>query len=239
MWSVHLKLPPGTHHIKFVVDGQLRVAEDLPAAVDDDGSLANYITVPAPVRVQPSQLAPSAPANSFWSASSSSSHPAPQGSGDWTNIVPGELAAAAKEEEIYLSASSALPAPNIPPAPALPRHLEKLILNVRPTQQTRVDRKGTRSKSKLAMTSTSEDQGKALDDSIPVTTASGTDVTGKIMESKLGLDAMAMADDTSVLPVPSHVVLHHLSTSAIRNGVLAVGSTTRYKKKVRLSSVHK
>jgi hypothetical protein len=34
-----------------------------------------------------------------------------------------------------------------------------------------------------------------------------------------------------VLPVPSHVVLHHLSTSAIRNGVLAVGNTTRYKKK--------
>ena len=36
-----------------------------------------------------------------------------------------------------------------------------------------------------------------------------------------------------MLPVPSHVVLHHLSTSAIRNGVLAVGNTTRYKKKVR------
>ncbi|KAI0042960.1 hypothetical protein FA95DRAFT_1563790 [Auriscalpium vulgare] len=44
---------------------------------------------------------------------------------------------------------------------------------------------------------------------------------------------MALADDASVLPVPSHVVLHHLSTSAIRNGVLAVGNTTRYKKKVR------
>ena len=44
-----------------------------------------------------------------------------------------------------------------------------------------------------------------------------------------------LADDASVLPVPSHVVLHHLSTSAIRNGVLAVGNTTRYKKKVRSS----
>ncbi|KDQ62722.1 hypothetical protein JAAARDRAFT_121533 [Jaapia argillacea MUCL 33604] len=47
----------------------------------------------------------------------------------------------------------------------------------------------------------------------------------------LMLDGPGLADDGSVLPVPSHVVLHHLSTSAIRNGVLAVGTTTRYKKK--------
>jgi len=39
-------------------------------------------------------------------------------------------------------------------------------------------------------------------------------------------------DDASVLSVPSHVVLHHLCTSAIKNGVLAVANTTRYKKKV-------
>ena len=44
-------------------------------------------------------------------------------------------------------------------------------------------------------------------------------------------DPSALADDASVLPVPSHVVLHHLSTSAIRNGVLAVANTTRYRKK--------
>ncbi|KAH7876097.1 hypothetical protein C8J55DRAFT_440399 [Lentinula edodes] len=41
----------------------------------------------------------------------------------------------------------------------------------------------------------------------------------------------SIADDASVLPVPSHVVLHHLCTSAMRNGVLAVGETIRYRKK--------
>jgi len=41
----------------------------------------------------------------------------------------------------------------------------------------------------------------------------------------------SVTDDASVLPVPSHVVLHHLCTSAIKNGVLAVANTTRYKKK--------
>ncbi|KDQ11459.1 carbohydrate-binding module family 48 protein [Botryobasidium botryosum FD-172 SS1] len=38
-------------------------------------------------------------------------------------------------------------------------------------------------------------------------------------------------DDNSVLSVPNHVVLNHLGTSAIKNGVLAVGTTTRYHRK--------
>lgn len=40
-------------------------------------------------------------------------------------------------------------------------------------------------------------------------------------------------DDNSVLTTPNHVVLNHLAASSIRNGVLAVASTTRYRKKVR------
>lgn len=78
---------------------------------------------------------------------------------------------------------------------------------------------------------------------IPITTASGTDLTTSIQRdninerARLDMDGPGLADDTSVLPVPSHVVLHHLSTSAIRNGVLAVGNTTRYRKKVITGSV--
>ena len=45
----------------------------------------------------------------------------------------------------------------------------------------------------------------------------------------------ALMDDGSVLQVPSHVVLHHLCTSAIENQVLAVANTTRYRKKVGFS----
>lgn len=52
-------------------------------------------------------------------------------------------------------------------------------------------------------------------------------------------DDTVIADDTSVLPVPSHVVLHHLSTSAIRNGVLAVGGTVRYRKKYMTTVYYK
>lgn len=42
----------------------------------------------------------------------------------------------------------------------------------------------------------------------------------------------ATPDDNSILPIPNHVVLNHLTASAIRNGTLAVGTTTRYKRKV-------
>ncbi|KAF8754917.1 5'-AMP-activated protein kinase beta subunit, interation domain [Rhizoctonia solani] len=46
-----------------------------------------------------------------------------------------------------------------------------------------------------------------------------------------GVGAAGGADDNSVLPVPNHVVLNHLGTSAIKGGVLAVGTTTRYHRK--------
>ena len=42
----------------------------------------------------------------------------------------------------------------------------------------------------------------------------------------------AYVDDNSVLPAPNHGVLSHLAASAIKNGVLAMGTVTRYKNKV-------
>ena len=56
---------------------------------------------------------------------------------------------------------------------------------------------------------------------------------GAASNANPGAGLGALADDGSVLPVPSHVVLCHLGTSAIRNGVLAVADTVRYRKKVR------
>ena len=286
-WSTWVSLMPGTHHIRFIVDEQWRLADDLPTAVDDEGSLANYVAVPisgltpphrisAPVALQKQ---PAQPVHSFWSTTTSTqgstidapSSSDPTGSSSkWTDEVPGELVSAAREEEAYLAYTAAaeydqsgyanthqhVPAPNIPPAPVLPRHLDKLILNVKvgqppPSRGREREREKERERehrrkqgrSLLGMTSTlARDlykEEKAGDDEhhpIPITTASGTDVThlagSSQAHTRLGLDGPGLSDDASVLPVPSHVVLHHLSTSAIRNGVLAVGSTTRYRQKV-------
>ncbi|KAF7298706.1 SNF1 kinase complex beta-subunit [Mycena indigotica] len=49
-WAVTIHLPPGTHHYRFVVDGNVLVAPAAEAAnaVDDQGFITNYVTVPAP-----------------------------------------------------------------------------------------------------------------------------------------------------------------------------------------------
>ncbi|KAI5989138.1 carbohydrate-binding module family 48 protein [Pisolithus albus] len=235
-WSTWVSLMPGTHHIRFIVDDQSRISDDLPTAVDDEGSLANYVAVSCPTH-------PAADGDlARYPREASSQSPCPF---------------AAREEEAYLAYTASLeydqnadgnpapvPAPNIPPAPALPRHLDKLILNTKvgqPPKEREREHRRKQGRSLLGMTSTlARDLHKEDKESekppIPITTASGTDVTTVHLSSpsqhtRVGLDGPGMTDDASVLPVPSHVVLHHLSTSAIRNGVLAVGSTTRYRQK--------
>ncbi|KAF5317572.1 hypothetical protein D9619_013215 [Psilocybe cf. subviscida] len=186
LWSLSIFLRPGTHHLRFLVDGQWRVADDLPAAVDDQGSLANYVAVPfsfgtdgpapqiepADAKRIPEVIKKVIPGQSFWSAESSAdgeddetprsrpldpnaqqvkgpahANPALIGynQAKWTNVIPPALIEAQREEEQYLAATNGqyettgnhgqrvttgfIPAPNIPPAPSLPRHLDKLILN--------------------------------------------------------------------------------------------------------------
>lgn len=166
VFETTVDLAPGTHHIRFLVDDQWRVADDLPTAVDDQGSLANYVAVPFPKAKDPSffpedgpELEP--PFNPIsqeerdekkkGKLKSKGDQPNPVQAEQWTSILPPELLEAFKEEEMYLAASQGttedaavqqpnhplhrisgfVPAPNIPPAPALPRHLDKLILNMR------------------------------------------------------------------------------------------------------------
>ncbi|KAF9517258.1 carbohydrate-binding module family 48 protein [Hydnum rufescens UP504] len=170
-FSVTIRLPPGNHRLKFIVDDQWRCSDDYPTATDNDGHLVNYIEVP---NVSGS--------SSGWDPSSEPS--SPQLSRQQTPFggdIPPHLAHSALLEEQYLSQRM----PNPPPIPhpaALPRHLEKVILNAQRHGRDRAVMEGVR-------------------------------------------------DDNSVLPIPNHVVLNHLGTSAIKNGVLAVATTMRYHKK--------
>ncbi|CAF9911673.1 MAG: hypothetical protein HETSPECPRED_000413 [Heterodermia speciosa] len=45
--STVLQLPPGTHHVKFIVDGDMQLSNELPTAVDYTNILVNYIEVSA------------------------------------------------------------------------------------------------------------------------------------------------------------------------------------------------
>ncbi|KAI3621157.1 snf1 kinase complex beta-subunit [Moniliophthora roreri] len=424
-YSTIISLAPGTHHLRFLVDDEWRVAENLPTAVNGSGGLANYLNVgivrvpgsdagseidgdgteqadkeEAPQRPRPTLLtrhnglastgsatttaaasmaatpsvstAPTTPSSppghtpnrpglnlglglanthshpaathlgrhkkpamglgySFWSVSSTNdgdtidavveqekekSHKAsirrkqsppptkmhlkvhykPQ----WTDEIPLELIEAAQEEEAFLAhqtqirrqmqnrgaqdtqhVSGFIPLPNIPPAPKLPRHLEKLILNSvnnpRATGSSSSGDRENRKKDRERRALTPSTSVNSPPNALPVTTASGTDVTSVHCRQqhhyrhhappppvperdpsylpsttmhppmtavtavaisisngpRISDDSAALiADDSSVLPVPpSHVVLHHLCTSAIKNGVLAVGETIRYRQK--------
>ena len=47
MLSTVIDLPPGTHHVKFIVDGEMQLSNELPTAVDYTNILVNYIEVSA------------------------------------------------------------------------------------------------------------------------------------------------------------------------------------------------
>lgn len=51
--------------------------------------------------------------------------------------------------------------------------------------------------------------------------------------------ATPMKDDNSVLTMPNHTVLNHLATSSIKNNILAVSATTRYKRKYVTTIMYK
>ncbi|KAK9721192.1 galactose metabolism- protein [Basidiobolus ranarum] len=51
------------------------------------------------------------------------------------------------------------------------------------------------------------------------------------LEKVLLNSANVSKDDTMMLPVPNHVVLNHLYACSIRDGVMAVAGTTRYRQK--------
>lgn len=179
VFSALIKLPPGNHRLKFVVDDQWRCADDLPTATDNDGHLVNYIEV--------ASTSSASSVTSGWDPSDPSSPTLSRQQNAFGSEIPPHLIHSAHLEERYLSQAIANPPP-IPHPAALPRHLEKQILNAHRHGRDRA-----------------------------------------VMDG--------VGDDNSVLPVPNHVVLNHLATSAIKNGVLAVATTTRYHKKVRISHV--
>lgn len=142
----------------------------------------------------------------------------------------------------------------LPRPPVLPRHLDKVILNQRvapsttsPTPRTEHSPTGSRSRAAPTgfvgpLTSTTlSGMGAGLPPFGATATVIELDAPRRRERSNSRRAAAPpdgvispIGDDNSVLPMPSHSVVNHLATSAIRNGVLAVGTTTRYKAKVRL-----
>ena len=178
---------PGTHHIKFLVDGSMQTSHDLPTTVDFGNNLVNYIEVSGEkTTVQNVNVETTLPKSN----KDAEALPSRQGSFDDEDkapqkkvIVPSETFSSKlpqylsdfdqpEDTQSYKLSSQALE--KLPNPPSLPGFLSKPILN----------------------------------------------------------NTTLIKDDNSVLNMPNHTVLNHLGTSSIKNNVLAVSATTRYRNKV-------
>ncbi|WWC59004.1 uncharacterized protein I303_101550 [Kwoniella dejecticola CBS 10117] len=190
-----LRLPPGQYRLKFIVDDSWRCSKQISTAVDDDGTLVNWIEVETPKteeEMRAEWAMDAKPAVKEENVDESA----------WTTTIPPALTLYQYIEELpthfspeeYSSFLKSVPyLPNVPPPPTLPRILDKVIVN--------------------------NDSKRLWDSHDPS------------MAQQTGYSAPATLDDNSILAVPNHVVLNHLTASAIRNGTLGVGTTTRYRKK--------
>ena len=188
--STILELPPGTHHVKFIVDGDMQLSNELPTAVDYTNILVNYIEVSAddipkdsvPEGIYPPQVLPPGTETKDHAPDSVGDTQATEGDQPTEPLYYGDsypeyLLDLDRDEKSNRFQRAATSVTDIPAPPTLPLFLGKSILN-------------------------------------------GT---------------TPMKDDASVLNMPNHTVLNHLSTSSIKNEVLATALTTRYKRKASLT----
>ncbi|KAJ5778950.1 Immunoglobulin E-set [Penicillium paradoxum] len=142
--STTLNLRPGTHHLKFIVDGEMRASDSLPTAVDFTNHLVNYIEISADdAHDKDSAVQPGAHPPQTVPDSSKQVHPrdsedrTPEQEeleeevppGDFGDAVPQFLADLDKEEDSpeYIQAANVIGDTATPPS--LPLFLGKSILN--------------------------------------------------------------------------------------------------------------
>lgn len=214
--SATISLQPGTHHLKFIVDGDMRLSDYLPTAVDFTNILVNYIEVsPDDLPIHP----PTKPVNIPGAQSGSTPRPeyrVPPGVFPPQVLPPTpELQPAVREE---------------PPAPAAepssPSNKATVLASGPPKEyHSEVPRF-------LADLDAPEQSARFERANAAVNTAPAPPSLPMFMGKSILNGTTPMKDDSSVLIMPNHTVLNHLATSSIKNNVLATSVTTRYKRKV-------
>ncbi|KAI1433507.1 5'-AMP-activated protein kinase beta subunit, interation domain-containing protein [Xylaria sp. CBS 124048] len=190
-----IRVFPGTHHIKFLVDGAMQTSPDLPTTVDFGNNLVNYIEVSSDTSAtggiggefglmkgkDVSRLPSPQPSTDAVREPESTKKRYTLPVGSFSNKLPRYLEDFDQPEEskAYRAAAAALEKLGAPPA--LPGFLSKPIMN----------------------------------------------------------NTTLIKDDNSVLNMPNHTVLNHLATCSIRNNVLALSATTRYKDKYVTTIIYK
>ncbi|KAI9782023.1 MAG: hypothetical protein M1816_002132 [Peltula sp. TS41687] len=225
-FSATIPLTPGTHHLKFLVDGDFRTADHLPTAVDFSNVLVNYIEV----RAEDDERKPPS--------------------------KPIDIKKPRKKGRHHQQAQKPYPPPELHPPLVLPptppthpidhtqQHLthpddDQLLTS---SDDEDDERDTTTSDSNVyrvkKWTKRIPRHLRALD--APEGSQAHRRITRAIpkMPPPPGLPGFLgksilngitpMKDDSSVLNLPNHTVLNHLGTSSIKDDVLATSITTRY-----------
>jgi len=195
VFGVTINILPGTHHVRFLVDGQMQTSPDLPTTVDFGNNLVNYIEVnPDDVPSTGGKDKSGVPADKGTSQAAQATSAAEAEGGDksptyrpvpdpqlYQRKIPAYLCDFDQPEDTQQYHNAVTAIEKLPTPPGLPGFLGKPILNA----------------------------------------------------------ATLIKDDNSVLIMPNHTVLNHLATSSIKNNILAVSATTRYKNKYVTTIMYK
>ncbi|KAL2139609.1 hypothetical protein VTI28DRAFT_4918 [Corynascus sepedonium] len=196
VFATTINILPGTHHIRFLVDGQMQTTPDYPTTVDFGNNLVNYI------EVSPDDLQ-LAPADTDGASEDKSAQPQ-QAQPDATPA----------EEEGWVPAARLR---NVPPVDQFLQKIPKYLLDLDQPEDSPQYHHAVLATEKLP---------------------SPPGLPGFLSKPILNA-ATPRKDDNSVLTQPNHTVLNHLATSSIKNNVLAVSATTRYKSKYVTTIMYK
>lgn len=188
VFATTIDILPGTHHIRFLVDGQMQTTPDYPTTVDFGNNLVNYI------EVSPDDLQPT-PADGEGSSESKASQ----------QQTDADTTPAEEDGQVPLPRDR-----EIPPASQFEQKIPKYLIDQDQPEDSPQYHHAVRATEKLP---------------------NPPGLPGFLSKPILNA-ATPRKDDNSVLTQPNHTVLNHLATSSIKNNVLAVSATTRYKSKV-------
>ncbi|EOQ99284.1 hypothetical protein E3P92_02844 [Wallemia ichthyophaga] len=214
-----VKLPPGHHRIVFVVDNNWRVSDDLQTATDDDGLMVNYIEVP--------KLAENDRKEHTHTEINNTRIITPQ------SAKEGDLQCADDQDGTQHSLTHSNPSnPHTHHDPTPPHEYTTDIPQMLVTYANLESGEGD-----SAHNAHSSHSSHTFLPEPPMLPRQLERVVLNAQPPQIAPPANSTVphggtlDDNSVLPIPNHVTLRHLTASAIRGGVLAVGTTTRYRRK--------
>lgn len=229
-FSVLLKLPAGTHRMRFVVDNELRCSDYMPSATDSMGNLVNYIEVGLDLDTDMS-MEPLHRTASNYAEQRKAEDLAVQQNQKWLDEREQQIQEAAQPQP---GTSQPVDRPQEPAAASIDTDM---ILN---DDEEALNGGGyERFQEELPVEPsykfTSEIPLVFTDPEVMEQFVTSDFVTPPHLpphlESVILNSNSNEKDNNSVLPIPNHVVLNHLATTSIKHNVLAVASISRYSRK--------